>query len=54
MESFTEEQLRPKLLHCGHTICCQCLEKLLASSIKRNPLSLLQQDHPHHQPRAAD
>ncbi|KAJ1059137.1 hypothetical protein K5549_007938 [Capra hircus] len=33
MESFTEEQLRPKLLHCGHTICCQCLEKLLASSI---------------------
>lgn len=33
MESFTEEQLRPKLLHCGHTICRQCLEKLLASSI---------------------
>ncbi|XP_038600744.1 E3 ubiquitin-protein ligase TRIM32 [Tachyglossus aculeatus] len=33
MESFTEEQLRPKLLHCGHTICKQCLEKLLAGSI---------------------
>ncbi|KAJ6653793.1 hypothetical protein lerEdw1_008683 [Lerista edwardsae] len=33
MECFTEEHLRPKLLHCGHTICRQCLEKLLASSI---------------------
>uniref|UniRef100_A0A8C4U930 E3 ubiquitin-protein ligase TRIM32 n=1 Tax=Falco tinnunculus TaxID=100819 RepID=A0A8C4U930_FALTI len=33
MESFTEEHLRPKLLHCGHTICKQCLEKLLANSI---------------------
>jgi len=33
MESFTEEHLRPKLLHCGHTICKQCLEKLLATSI---------------------
>ncbi|XP_077691967.1 E3 ubiquitin-protein ligase TRIM32 isoform X2 [Eretmochelys imbricata] len=33
MESFTEDQLRPKLLHCGHTICKQCLEKLLANSI---------------------
>ncbi|XP_029467971.1 E3 ubiquitin-protein ligase TRIM32 [Rhinatrema bivittatum] len=33
METFTEEQLRPKLLHCGHTICRQCSEKLLANSI---------------------
>uniref|UniRef100_A0ABM5F6E5 E3 ubiquitin-protein ligase TRIM32 n=1 Tax=Pogona vitticeps TaxID=103695 RepID=A0ABM5F6E5_9SAUR len=33
MECFTEEQLRPKLLHCGHTICRQCSEKLLANSI---------------------
>ncbi|XP_043838315.1 E3 ubiquitin-protein ligase TRIM32 [Dromiciops gliroides] len=33
LESFTEEVLRPKLLHCGHTVCRQCLEKLLASSI---------------------
>ncbi|XP_053137778.1 E3 ubiquitin-protein ligase TRIM32 [Hemicordylus capensis] len=33
MECFTEEHLRPKLLHCGHTICKQCLEKLLANSI---------------------
>ncbi|KAM4661818.1 E3 ubiquitin-protein ligase TRIM32 [Discoglossus pictus] len=33
METYTEDQLRPKLLHCGHTICRQCLEKLLANSI---------------------
>ncbi|XP_072487850.1 E3 ubiquitin-protein ligase TRIM32 [Notamacropus eugenii] len=33
LESFTEEVLRPKLLHCGHTVCRHCLEKLLASSI---------------------
>nr|XP_028570440.1 E3 ubiquitin-protein ligase TRIM32 [Podarcis muralis] len=33
MECFTEEHLRPKLLHCGHTICKQCTEKLLANSI---------------------
>ncbi|XP_063000846.1 E3 ubiquitin-protein ligase TRIM32 [Elgaria multicarinata webbii] len=33
MECFTEDQLRPKLLHCGHTICKQCSEKLLANSI---------------------
>lgn len=33
MECFTEEHLRPKLLHCGHTICKQCVEKLLANSI---------------------
>ncbi|OCT67304.1 E3 ubiquitin-protein ligase TRIM32 [Xenopus laevis] len=33
METYTEELLRPKLLHCGHTTCIQCLEKLLASNI---------------------
>ncbi|XP_075435552.1 E3 ubiquitin-protein ligase TRIM32 [Ascaphus truei] len=33
METYTEEQLRPKLLHCGHTICRLCLEKLLANTI---------------------
>ncbi|XP_056395728.1 E3 ubiquitin-protein ligase TRIM32 isoform X2 [Hyla sarda] len=33
METYTEEELRPKLLQCGHTICKQCLEKLLASTI---------------------
>ncbi|XP_030063069.1 E3 ubiquitin-protein ligase TRIM32 [Microcaecilia unicolor] len=33
MEAFTEERLRPKLLHCGHTICRQCVEKLLTNSI---------------------
>ncbi|XP_060126330.1 E3 ubiquitin-protein ligase TRIM32 [Zootoca vivipara] len=33
MECFTEEHVRPKLLHCGHTICKQCTEKLLANSI---------------------
>ncbi|XP_044520207.1 E3 ubiquitin-protein ligase TRIM32 [Gracilinanus agilis] len=33
LESFTEDVLRPKLLHCGHTVCRHCLEKLLASSI---------------------
>ncbi|XP_053310686.1 E3 ubiquitin-protein ligase TRIM32 [Spea bombifrons] len=33
METYTEELLRPKLLHCGHTTCKQCLEKLLANAI---------------------
>ncbi|KAM8976531.1 E3 ubiquitin-protein ligase TRIM32 [Pelodytes ibericus] len=33
METYTEEQQRPKLLHCGHTTCRLCLEKLLASTI---------------------
>ncbi|XP_028665015.1 E3 ubiquitin-protein ligase TRIM32 [Erpetoichthys calabaricus] len=33
METFNQEQLRPKLLQCGHTVCRQCLEKLLASTI---------------------
>uniref|UniRef100_H0XTI2 RING-type domain-containing protein n=1 Tax=Otolemur garnettii TaxID=30611 RepID=H0XTI2_OTOGA len=31
-EAFTEELLRPSLLHCGRPICLRCLEKLLASS----------------------
>ncbi|XP_063792977.1 E3 ubiquitin-protein ligase TRIM32 [Pseudophryne corroboree] len=33
METYTEEHMRPKLLQCGHTICKQCLEKLLTSNI---------------------
>ncbi|XP_043913872.1 E3 ubiquitin-protein ligase TRIM32 isoform X2 [Protopterus annectens] len=33
METFNEDQRRPKLLNCGHTICRQCLEKLVADSI---------------------
>ncbi|MBN3302638.1 TRI32 ligase, partial [Amia calva] len=33
LETFNQEQLRPKLLQCGHTVCRQCLEKLLASTI---------------------
>ncbi|KAG8447662.1 hypothetical protein GDO86_014972 [Hymenochirus boettgeri] len=33
METYTEDLLRPKLLHCGHTTCTQCLEKLLATTI---------------------
>ncbi|MGH0167493.1 UNVERIFIED_CONTAM: hypothetical protein FKN15_052477 [Acipenser sinensis] len=33
METFNQDQLRPKLLQCGHTVCRQCLEKLLASTI---------------------
>ncbi|XP_053551376.1 E3 ubiquitin-protein ligase TRIM32 [Bombina bombina] len=33
METYTEELQRPKLLHCGHTTCKQCLEKLLANTI---------------------
>ncbi|XP_067825681.1 E3 ubiquitin-protein ligase TRIM32 [Heptranchias perlo] len=33
MESFNQTVIRPKLLQCGHTICKQCLEKLIADSI---------------------
>ncbi|XP_069039396.1 E3 ubiquitin-protein ligase TRIM32 [Lepisosteus oculatus] len=33
LETFNREQLRPKLLQCGHTVCRLCLEKLLASTI---------------------
>ncbi|KAG7476417.1 hypothetical protein MATL_G00082710 [Megalops atlanticus] len=33
LETYNPEQLRPKLLQCGHTVCRQCLEKLLASTI---------------------
>ncbi|XP_078498108.1 E3 ubiquitin-protein ligase TRIM32 isoform X1 [Lissotriton helveticus] len=33
METFTEDNMRPKLLHCAHTMCRLCLEKLLANSI---------------------
>ncbi|XP_035246315.1 E3 ubiquitin-protein ligase TRIM32 [Anguilla anguilla] len=33
LETYNQEQLRPKLLQCGHTVCRQCLEKLLASTI---------------------
>ncbi|XP_010876069.1 E3 ubiquitin-protein ligase TRIM32 [Esox lucius] len=33
LETYNQEQLRPKLLQCGHTVCTQCLEKLLASTI---------------------
>ncbi|KAJ7987288.1 hypothetical protein DPEC_G00337170 [Dallia pectoralis] len=33
LETYSREQLRPKLLQCGHTVCTQCLEKLLASTI---------------------
>ncbi|XP_006011965.1 E3 ubiquitin-protein ligase TRIM32 [Latimeria chalumnae] len=33
METFNDTQLRPKLLQCGHTICQQCLEKLIATTI---------------------
>ncbi|XP_062929863.1 E3 ubiquitin-protein ligase TRIM32 [Mobula hypostoma] len=33
METFNQTAIRPKLLQCGHTICKQCLEKLIADSI---------------------
>ncbi|KAI1905056.1 hypothetical protein AGOR_G00012010 [Albula goreensis] len=33
LETYNQDQLRPKLLQCGHTVCRQCLEKLLASTI---------------------
>ncbi|KAM6985986.1 E3 ubiquitin-protein ligase TRIM32 [Aplochiton taeniatus] len=33
LETYSGDQLRPKLLQCGHTVCRQCLEKLLASTI---------------------
>ncbi|KAM3874440.1 E3 ubiquitin-protein ligase TRIM32 [Diretmus argenteus] len=33
LETYNEDQMRPKLLQCGHTVCRQCLEKLLASTI---------------------
>uniref|UniRef100_A0AAZ3PLS1 RING-type E3 ubiquitin transferase n=1 Tax=Oncorhynchus tshawytscha TaxID=74940 RepID=A0AAZ3PLS1_ONCTS len=33
LETYNQEQLRPKLLQCGHTVCRQCLQKLLASTI---------------------
>ncbi|XP_029920993.1 E3 ubiquitin-protein ligase TRIM32 [Myripristis murdjan] len=33
LETYNSDQMRPKLLQCGHTVCRQCLEKLLASTI---------------------
>ncbi|AWP15342.1 putative E3 ubiquitin-protein ligase TRIM32 [Scophthalmus maximus] len=33
METYNQDQMRPKLLQCGHTLCRQCLEKLLATTI---------------------
>lgn len=33
LETYNHEQLRPKLLQCGHTVCRLCLEKLLANTI---------------------
>ncbi|XP_068608677.1 E3 ubiquitin-protein ligase TRIM32 [Brachionichthys hirsutus] len=33
LETYNPEQMRPKLLQCGHTVCRQCLEKLLANTI---------------------
>ena len=33
LETYNHEQMRPKLLQCGHTVCRQCLEKLLANTI---------------------
>ncbi|XP_069788650.1 E3 ubiquitin-protein ligase TRIM32 [Narcine bancroftii] len=33
METFNQTAIRPKLLQCGHTICKQCLEKIIADSI---------------------
>ncbi|XP_028827642.1 E3 ubiquitin-protein ligase TRIM32 [Denticeps clupeoides] len=33
LETYNQEQLRPKLLQCGHSVCRQCLEKLLATTI---------------------
>lgn len=33
LETYNQDQMRPKLLQCGHTVCRQCLEKLLANTI---------------------
>ncbi|XP_014841837.1 PREDICTED: E3 ubiquitin-protein ligase TRIM32 isoform X2 [Poecilia mexicana] len=33
LETYNQDQLRPKLLQCGHTVCRLCLEKLLANTI---------------------
>lgn len=33
LETYNQELMRPKLLQCGHTVCRQCLEKLLANTI---------------------
>ncbi|XP_049594725.1 E3 ubiquitin-protein ligase TRIM32 [Syngnathus scovelli] len=33
LETFNEDQMRPKLLQCGHTVCRHCLERLLANTI---------------------
>lgn len=33
LETYNPDQMRPKLLQCGHTVCRQCLEKLLATTI---------------------
>ncbi|XP_061656797.1 E3 ubiquitin-protein ligase TRIM32 [Syngnathoides biaculeatus] len=33
LETFNEDQIRPKLLQCGHTVCRHCLERLLANTI---------------------
>ncbi|KAJ8408726.1 hypothetical protein AAFF_G00253610 [Aldrovandia affinis] len=33
LETYDPAALRPKLLQCGHTVCRQCLEKLLAATI---------------------
>uniref|UniRef100_A0A8C6SUE7 RING-type E3 ubiquitin transferase n=1 Tax=Neogobius melanostomus TaxID=47308 RepID=A0A8C6SUE7_9GOBI len=33
LETYNQDQLRPKLLQCGHTVCRVCLEKLLANTI---------------------
>ncbi|KAG7270799.1 hypothetical protein CRUP_001533 [Coryphaenoides rupestris] len=33
LETYSPEHLRPKLLQCGHTVCRQCLERLLAATI---------------------
>ncbi|XP_056288076.1 E3 ubiquitin-protein ligase TRIM32 [Pseudoliparis swirei] len=33
LETYSQDQLRPKLLQCGHTVCRQCLEKLLSNTI---------------------
>ncbi|XP_077352882.1 E3 ubiquitin-protein ligase TRIM32 [Festucalex cinctus] len=33
LETFNKDQMRPKLLQCGHTVCRHCLERLLANTI---------------------
>ncbi|CAL9682041.1 unnamed protein product [Knipowitschia caucasica] len=33
LETYNQESMRPKLLQCGHTVCRQCLDKLLANTI---------------------